>query len=521
MRDREIAASLAAGDPGGLAAAYDRHAAGLYGYCRSLLGDPSDAADAVQDTFIIAAAKLDGLRSQARLRPWLYAVARNEGQSRLHAGAWPAQAEAAGELAVAPEAADTAVDRGSGELRYLILDAISRLNPAEREAAELSRRHGLDHGDLAAVLGIPVSQARALAAGAGDQLDRSLGTLLVASTGWGRCPGLDALLDGWDGRPTLLWRTRAGRHINGCPVCGERRREVLSPAMWLSLLPLPLLPGSLREHVLWLVPDGSPEAASYRGEVVGRTGPFDPAGFPVQIAPAGWAGRSGRPSRAGRPAESGPGPGRRGSRDRPGRRRLAVAAVLLILAAGGGVAAIVGHSGGPGRTAADAVGTGAPFLVPGAPASGGPAHPGSPAPDPGRAIPGRPSPSPGSSAPGGQEPPPASSAPVTPAPPTAPPTAPPPEPAPPPPVLSESPGTVSMAESETNIWTGSFTLSAARGPIAFSVSAPSGVSVSRPSGTVSPGSPVTISVTYTLPLLAAFPSSLAVNGMTVGRSFQK
>ena len=87
MRDRDIAASLAAGDPAGLAAAYDRHAAGLYGYCRSLLGEPADAADAAQDTFIIAAARLAGLRNPARLRSWLYAIARNECQSRLRGSA--------------------------------------------------------------------------------------------------------------------------------------------------------------------------------------------------------------------------------------------------------------------------------------------------------------------------------------------------------------------------------------------------------------------------------------------------
>ena len=90
MRDRDIAASLAAGEPDGLAAAYDHHAAGLYGYCRSLLGQPADAADAVQDTFIVATAKLAGLHSPARLRSWMYAIARNECHSRLRAGAWPA-----------------------------------------------------------------------------------------------------------------------------------------------------------------------------------------------------------------------------------------------------------------------------------------------------------------------------------------------------------------------------------------------------------------------------------------------
>src|SRR5579864_8014701 len=98
MRDSEIVAAVVARDPAGLAAAYDRYASALYAYCRSLLGEPADAADAVQDTFVIAAAKLGGLRNPARLRSWLYAVARNECHGRLRARARQADLDEAGEM---------------------------------------------------------------------------------------------------------------------------------------------------------------------------------------------------------------------------------------------------------------------------------------------------------------------------------------------------------------------------------------------------------------------------------------
>ena len=71
MGDREIVAAIVAGDLAGLAAAYDEHAASLYGYCRWMLGEPEDAADAVEETFVIAAGRLDGLRDPRKLRPWL------------------------------------------------------------------------------------------------------------------------------------------------------------------------------------------------------------------------------------------------------------------------------------------------------------------------------------------------------------------------------------------------------------------------------------------------------------------
>src|SRR5262245_52067717 len=86
MRGVQVLEEIPAGRPAGLAAACDRHAAPLYGYCHSLLGEPT-AADAVQDTFIVAAGRMDGLRDPGRLRAWLYAVARNECHRRLGARA--------------------------------------------------------------------------------------------------------------------------------------------------------------------------------------------------------------------------------------------------------------------------------------------------------------------------------------------------------------------------------------------------------------------------------------------------
>ena len=88
MQDRELVAAIVNGDPDGLAEAYDRYAASLYAYCRSMLPDPhppGEAADAVADTFTIATAKLEGLRDPDQLGSWLHAVARNECLRRLGA----------------------------------------------------------------------------------------------------------------------------------------------------------------------------------------------------------------------------------------------------------------------------------------------------------------------------------------------------------------------------------------------------------------------------------------------------
>ena len=81
--DREVVAAITAGDPAGMAMAYDRYAAALYGYCHWMLHDSADAAGALKDTFVIAAATLRDLSEPSELRPWLFALARNECRRRI------------------------------------------------------------------------------------------------------------------------------------------------------------------------------------------------------------------------------------------------------------------------------------------------------------------------------------------------------------------------------------------------------------------------------------------------------
>jgi RNA polymerase sigma factor (sigma-70 family) len=343
VSDRDIVAAIVAGDPAGLSAAYDSYAAGLFGYCRSLLGEPADAADAVQDTFVIAAAKIGGLRNPARLRSWLYAVARNECHGRLRARARLADLDEAGEMTDDVDGVVGFAQRE--ELRSLMLDAIRGLNAGDREVIELNLRHDLEGSDLAGVLGVQVNQAHALASRARGQLERALGALLVARTGRRDCIELDAILDSWDGKLTVLWRKRVSRHIEDCDICSERKRDVLSPAMLLSVLPLAPLPAGLREHLMRLVSDDSPEAVGYRGRVVSRAGAFDPAGFPLQtkaVEPAGRGGRfrgAGGAGGSGAGGAGGAGPG--GGRHHAGERSMLVllaGAAAIVLLLGGGVA---------------------------------------------------------------------------------------------------------------------------------------------------------------------------------------
>ena len=71
-----------------------------------------------------------------------------------------------------------------------------------------------------------------------DQVERSLGALLIARLGREDCEELDALLEGWDGRFSPLLRKRVARHVDGCDVCRERRAAVVSPLALLAAAPI-------------------------------------------------------------------------------------------------------------------------------------------------------------------------------------------------------------------------------------------------------------------------------------------
>jgi len=384
MRDSEVVASIVAGDPLGLAAAYDRYADPLYQYCRSLLGDPADAADAVQDTFVIAASRLDGLRDPARLRPWLYAVARNEALRirRSATASGPATFDEATEATdVTGESGNPAAGAERAHLRALLEDAAAGLNPGEREIIELQLRQGLEPAEVASVLGVSRSHAHALLSRAREQLETCLAALLVGRAGRAECDALAALLADWDGRLTILLRKRVHRHIGQCGPCAARRAHELRPVMLLGLSPGAALaagaaislrmaaaaPDGLRAHTITLATGPGVGAVAHRAAVLSRAGAFGRTGFPKPVhgASAALAGRAGSGTGAGR--AGGTGGGVRGMLRGSPRGTAAVTSVIAIAVIIAAVAfALTGNDragkpnhGQPGVAAAPAAATSA------------------------------------------------------------------------------------------------------------------------------------------------------------------
>ncbi|WP_216205334.1 sigma-70 family RNA polymerase sigma factor [Amycolatopsis aidingensis] len=246
--DAHLVELVLTGDRAAFAAMYDRYADRLHDFCVSILRNREDAADAVQDTFLLAAERLSQLEDPRRLRPWLYAVARNaalrRAKDRRRYAPEAEMAEQPDAGPVPPQAAEQAA------VRDLVWSAAAGLSDRDRALLDLHLRHGLEGAELAEALGVGAGHAYVLLNRLRGQLERSLGALLIARLGRRDCTELATLLRDWDGRFSPLVRKRVARHVDRCGTCGERKRRTLSPVALLAAVPLVPAPALLRDRVL-------------------------------------------------------------------------------------------------------------------------------------------------------------------------------------------------------------------------------------------------------------------------------
>lgn len=253
--DADLAAKIAAGDQQALAALYDRYSDRIYSYCVSICRNPENAADAMQDTFLLAFARIGQLRDQSKLRPWLYAIARNECLRQIRATKRTVDIEFAGEVADMNATSDTALN--AADARALIDDAFEGMNSTDREVLDLALRQDLDNSAIAAVLGVSDNNAAAKVSRAKSQLEKSVGALLLFRSRASGCSRLDKEI-GTDSAYTPLARKRISRHAQDCAECSKSRSKSVA-AIALVGLPVLIAPSWLRDSLLnSVVPQTAP-----------------------------------------------------------------------------------------------------------------------------------------------------------------------------------------------------------------------------------------------------------------------
>ncbi len=213
---------------------YERHAGGLLSFCTYMLGSRHDAEDAVQATFASAYRALRANERPVVLRPWLFAIARNDCLSIMRKRR--PTVELNGELAL----------RGD-PLRELelhkevrqMLEGLRELPEPQRAALVLAELHGLSQAEMGTVLDVQPEQVKAYVYQARSNL------ISEKRAREADCREIREELA--SARGAALLRGRLRRHVRSCADCRVYADGVARQRRHLGAL-LPLAPSLLLKY---------------------------------------------------------------------------------------------------------------------------------------------------------------------------------------------------------------------------------------------------------------------------------
>jgi RNA polymerase sigma-70 factor, ECF subfamily len=149
-------------EPELFAIVFDRHAPFIHRYVHRRVGREA-ADDLVAETFLAAFGKRDQYDvSYLDARPWLYGIATNfvSRHRREEIRQYRIMLAALPDLDVPSHAERVAADVTARDVRGVLVSAVARLRPAERDVLVLVAREGLTYQEAARALGIPVGTVR-------------------------------------------------------------------------------------------------------------------------------------------------------------------------------------------------------------------------------------------------------------------------------------------------------------------------------------------------------------------------
>ena len=249
LEDRDLAVRVAEGDRAALATVYDRYGDRLFDFCNSMLRDRDEAADAVQQCFLVAAEKMGSLRDPSKMRPWLYAVARHDCLRRIRRRS----REIVDQQRAESEPSRATSSEGPTDvesLQELVWSAAKGLAPKDQALLDLHVRQGLNGQELADAVGVKVSNVYVMVNRLKAQFEKAMGALLVVRLARRDCPDLQTILESSGDEFNALVRKRVARHIEGCETCEDNRRRLASPLALLTAVPMVPAPLFLRDRVL-------------------------------------------------------------------------------------------------------------------------------------------------------------------------------------------------------------------------------------------------------------------------------
>jgi RNA polymerase sigma factor (sigma-70 family) len=154
--DADVVHAARGGDGSALSTLLDRHRTGLYSHALHFLSRREDAADAVQETFVLALARLDQLRDADAAGAWLRAILRSVCLMQVRR---PRREIATADIEVFAERAEETI--GGSPLQDWVFAALEGL-PEPLRLATLLRYFGRGHSyaQIALLCDVPVGTVR-------------------------------------------------------------------------------------------------------------------------------------------------------------------------------------------------------------------------------------------------------------------------------------------------------------------------------------------------------------------------
>jgi len=151
-------------------ALYESHGARMKSLALNVLGNRSDAEDAVQETFLRAYKNRQSFRSDAALWTWVYRILLNAchdiGRGRV--------ARRDSQMVGADVAVDVPTPAGDNPMRLTLQRAVDGLAPIYRDVFLLCEVEGYTHREVAGILEIPEGTSKGRLFEARRQLKRTL-----------------------------------------------------------------------------------------------------------------------------------------------------------------------------------------------------------------------------------------------------------------------------------------------------------------------------------------------------------
>jgi RNA polymerase sigma factor (sigma-70 family) len=267
-------------DDAAFEALYDRYHRNLLAFCRHMVGSREEAEDVLQHTFLAAYRSLPDDEG-ARVKPWLYAVARNRCLSVLRARRDAVALEE--DVVAGTDGLVAEVDRRA-DLRALVRD-VQRLPPDQREALLLFELGDSSHEEIATILGVRREKVKALVFQARETL---MGWRAARETPCAEVREQLATLRG-----SALRRASIRRHVEQCAGCTQYESEVQRQRAALAVA-LPVVPGvGLKAAILASTLGGSGAAVGVGAATGGLAAKGIAAKVLAVVAVAGTAGTGG------------------------------------------------------------------------------------------------------------------------------------------------------------------------------------------------------------------------------------